>query len=433
MPWATRGNARLDLLRLIGPPLGALAARPPAPAHRPPRLLLIRPDHVGDVLLTSPAVALLRRTYPSAHLTYLVGPWSVAVARHGPAVDRIGTLAFPAFTRRANANPVAPYALLLREAGRLRAKRFDAAVVFRPDDWWGALLALAAGIPTRIGAWTPETAPLLSHTLPASVLPSTGTGSGQRPHAAETALAIALRAIAVLGAPQPPRARLTLDGLGAQQTPLARDTPSGTHPQEDTDRLVFRVPDDAHAAAARLWTSSGLDGRQVVVLQPLAGAALKTWPIARWAALATRLSSADRRVVLIGAPDDRPALTVIRQVAEASPQPVHLPLLVGQPLEVSAALYARADILVAPDSGAAHLASAVGTPTVRLYGPARPDVFGPWPPGGRHAILQTSALACVPCDVLAHPPCGATREPACMLALDVSTVSATIERVLSHG
>ena len=157
-------------------------------------MLLLRPDHIGDVLLTSPAVALLRESLPGAHLTYLVGPWSAEVARGGPPVDSLRVLAYPGFTRQANPNLVAPYALLMREAARLRRERYDVAVVFRPDHWWGALLALVAGIPVRVGGDTPETTPLLTHARAA--LPGE--------HAAATALELARLALQAFGPHAPP-------------------------------------------------------------------------------------------------------------------------------------------------------------------------------------------------------------------------------------
>ena len=125
-------------------------------------MLVIRPDHIGDVLLSAPAIARLRSRLPRAHLSYLVGPWSAEAALHGPAVDQVRTLEFPAFTRRPKASPLQPYTLLWRTARGLRREHFDAAIVLRPDHWWGALLARAAGIPLRVGAETPETAPLLT-------------------------------------------------------------------------------------------------------------------------------------------------------------------------------------------------------------------------------------------------------------------------------
>ena len=106
----------------------------------------------------------------------------------------------------------------------------------------------------------------------------------------------------------------------------------------------------------------------------------------------------------------------------------------GQPLNTSAALYQRCALLVGPDSGAAHLAAAVGTPTVRLYGPAPVDVFGPWPPHAKdQRVLVAHELACVPCGHLESPPCGATTLPACMLALGVEDVLKAVKAQLHQG
>jgi ADP-heptose:LPS heptosyltransferase len=83
---------------------------------------------------------------------------------------------------------------------------------------------------------------------------------------------------------------------------------------------------------------------------------------------------------------------------------------------VSAALFERCRLAIAPDCGAAHLAGAVGTATLRLYGPASTRVYGPWPADPRQVALSAADLACVPCGFMAGPPCGAAQYPACMLA-----------------
>jgi ADP-heptose:LPS heptosyltransferase len=381
-------SARLSLLQLAGP---VLSRQIPPRSAEVRRVLLVRPDHVGDVLLTASAIALLCESLPWAQLTYVVGPWSVEVAAHGPSVDRLRTLAYPGFTRRKNANPLAPYALLVREAARLRRERYDLAVVFRPDHWWGALLALAAGIPVRVGGDTPETAPLLTHRSP--------TVAGR--HTAEDAIAIAHSA---------------LEALGSKAA-------------QPTDVTVFRVSDAARTVAAEFWLRNALDGRQVVALQPSAGAPLKSWPTDHWAQLADQLGEQGLAVLLVGGPGDGPLLQDVRARMTRSPAAVTC----DQSLDVAAALYQRCSVLVGVDGGAAHLAAAVGTPTVRLYGPAPADVFGPWPPRKDQRVLVTSALACVPCGQLAAPPCGATALPACMLALGVDEVLKAIKAELSHG
>jgi heptosyltransferase-2/heptosyltransferase-3 len=355
-------------------------------------VLLLRPDHIGDVLLSAPAVALLRASLPDAQLTYLVGPWSAEVARHGPPVDRLRTLAYPGFTRQKAANPLVPYALLAREAARLRRERYDLAIALRPDHWWGALLALAAGIPVRVGGLTPETAPLLTHASPFSA---------DGLHAVEEALALARTALAAVGA----------------------------RVAEPIDAPAFRVTEAATAFANDFWQRHALVDRTVVAIQPSAGTPLKSWPVSRWASLADRLAERRLAVLLVGGPHDRLLLKEIESSMTRCPAAVTY----GQTLDVAAALYQRCAVVVGLDGGAAHLAAALGTPTVRLYGPAAVSRFGPWPRRVDQRVLVADGLACVPCGHLEAPPCGARALPACMLALDVDDVLNAIRAQLNHG
>ncbi|HEY8477129.1 MAG TPA: hypothetical protein VIN09_09730, partial [Chloroflexota bacterium] len=78
-----------------------------------PRVLILRPDHLGDALLAGPALTMLRQALPRAHLEGMVGPWAVEVYRRYGAFDQITTCEFPGFTRRPSAHPLAPYRLLL--------------------------------------------------------------------------------------------------------------------------------------------------------------------------------------------------------------------------------------------------------------------------------------------------------------------------------
>jgi ADP-heptose:LPS heptosyltransferase len=188
---------------------------------------------------------------------------------------------------------------------------------------------------------------------------------------------------------------------------------------------MYRVGHDAAAAADDLWRRFSLEDHPVVAIHPSAGAPLKSWPLDRWATLADTLLGHGTGVVLVGAPEDGPLLSTILQHMKKRAPIVH-----GQSLEVSAAIYQRSQVVVAVDSGAAHLAAAVGTPTVRLYGPAPPTSFGPWPPRADQRVLITTRLACVPCGDLEAPPCGAHALPACMLALGVHDVLNSIRAQL---
>src|SRR5206468_917750 len=100
-----------ETLRVLAIEAASRLIRPREPKGAVERLLLVRPDHFGDVLLTSPAVAQLRRSLPDTRLTLLVGPWSAEVARRGAEVDEILTCEFPGFTRRPKPNSIQPYRL----------------------------------------------------------------------------------------------------------------------------------------------------------------------------------------------------------------------------------------------------------------------------------------------------------------------------------
>ena len=394
---AGRRAARLATLRLVGPPLTMTArlARRLTPARKPsrpdeaPRILLIRPDHLGDVLLATPAAAVLRDALPGARIDWLVGPWSAEMARLAGGPADILALDFPGFTRRPKRSPVEPYAVLLREAAHLRAIGYDAALVLRPDHWWGAMLAAAAGIPSRFGFGVPECRPFLTDMLPAPV-----------DHVV--------------------KANQELAGLAARRF--------GGTLANDGAILPPRFP---LSAADADWAASHADSADdasapLVAIHPGTGAAVKNWLPERWAEVARALAETHHaRLVLTGGPGEQ---ALIDQVAaRLVPRPATLvgATTIGQ----LGALFARCALVVGGDSGPLHLAAAVGTPTVRLYGPTDVREFGPWPPSGPHVALA-AGLSCQPCRDLVSPPCGAREAPPCMRAIDASPVAGAATRLL---
>ncbi len=167
-------------------------------------------------------------------------------------------------------------------------------------------------------------------------------------------------------------------------------------------RLYPSVND--HALAASLLAAAGLSsGAPMLALAPGSVWATKRWP--HFAALATELGRDPRtrtaRLVIVGGAADG---AVARSIAEAT-QDAGLALPIDAtgrlPLLASAALLARAGALVTNDSLPLHLASAMGTPTVAMFGPTTPAMgFGPLAP---HAeVLGLDELACRPCH--AHGP-----------------------------
>ncbi|HVO41189.1 MAG TPA: hypothetical protein VMT34_01140, partial [Aggregatilineales bacterium] len=104
----------------------------PAPLiQRPVRgtILLIRPDHLGDVLLSTPAIRALKASKPASRLVMLAGGWSAEVVAAYPEVDLVLTVPFPGFTRQPKQSLSSPYYAAWQWAHRLRSLRAEAAVI----------------------------------------------------------------------------------------------------------------------------------------------------------------------------------------------------------------------------------------------------------------------------------------------------------------
>ena len=366
------------LLRLLRPTAQTATAR--APGHAA-RIVVLRPDQLGDVLLSRPAIDALAASLPSSRVTVVVGPWARPALGEAPGC-RVMEFPFPGFVRETR-RPLRPYLLLLRYAKQLRRDRFDMAVVLRPDHWWGALLVALAGIPIRVGYDTPETAPFLTTALPLD----------RGRHAVEQALTLEAAAVRAVG--------------GVPVTPAGNLPSSATEANRAPQQRPWRRWESA--SMTRCWCSIRVGG----AVEILAAGAL-------WrgrAALSARLAA---RVVVTGSEGER---ELALRLAALIPDAVSLAgRFTWDQLE---ALLARADLVVGVDSGPLHLAVAAGTPSVALFGPADPAQFAPWGPAGRHRIVAAD-LPCRPCrrlDYCALEPAG-SGPPPCMRAITVPSVIA---------
>lgn len=387
----TRQQLRLRLLRQWG---AARYASRTAPVETAPRqILVIRPDHLGDLLFTTPALHALRQRFPSAHITALVGPWGEPVLAYNRDVDEILTCHFPGFTRQPTTGLLAPYQLLAETAGQLRNRRYDTALVLRFDHWWGAWLAAAAGVPRRIGYDIAETRPFLTDAV--------AYASGRHEVAQNLAL---------------------VQAAGGKLTSgMARLEPG-------EPRLRFAVPGSAEQALGSLLLSSG--DRPLIAIHPGSGAAVKRWRTRAWAELASRLArKVGAQIVFTGAAAEAALIESILAVlhkGEMALQPISL---AGQTdLGTLAAVYRRCRLAIGPDSGPLHLAVAMGTPTVHLYGPVDQATFGPWGARERHRVV-TSDWACIPCNRLDWPEASGP-EHGCVRDIEVAQVLAAAAELL---
>jgi heptosyltransferase-2 len=150
-----------------------------------------------------------------------------------------------------------------------------------------------------------------------------------------------------------------------------------------------------HAAAALLL---GGDAEEMIAVHPGSGSATKNWPVAKWIAVAERLLSQRQRLVVIGGEADEPQMIEIRRACRSMP----IRYVVNEPLPIVAAVLARCAAFVGHDSGISHIAAAVGTPSVLLFGATDPRVWAPQNSNVRILRAASGALSdvAVP-DVLA--------------------------------
>ncbi len=392
---STKEKIRHLLLELFGKKYSAGRKRDDKNPPPPERILLVRPDHIGDLLLATPSIRRFR-SYVQKHLgevrvTGMVGPWGEAVWRNNEFVDEIITCPFPGFTRAPKPNPIAPYLLLFRCASALKKRDFDTAVVMRFDHWWGAWLAAEAGIPRRIGFDLPDVEPFLTHPVE------------------------------------------YVHGLHEveQNWRLLRELlpkSGGTEESERLGNLHFRPESGAEARAEEILRLAGIsEGEGFVVIHPGSGSPVKRWESEKWAYVAERIhESYGSKIVLTGGPGEEHLTGEIASLCR-----VRVIDLAGKTsLDVLSQVLRKSSLVMGPDSGILHLASSQGVPTIGLYGPADPNLFGPWPPGSGKVVM--SDWECAPCGRLDFPESELGKHR-CVRDIPVERVMSEVESILRRS
>jgi lipopolysaccharide heptosyltransferase II len=353
-----RARLRTLVLRAVARASAPAAARAPSlPVGTGRRILLIRPDHIGDVLFATPAIRALRSSLPDAHLVCMVGPWAREIVQDNPHLDEVIACPFPGFTRRPKRHLLDPYLVLWRYARLLCAYRFDVAVVLRFDHWWGAMLAHWAGIPQRVGYHVPGVAPFLTDVLPYV----------QGRHEVEQNVTL-IEAIA-------------------------------GHHVADPGPLEFDPRVEAVRSAVKLLSQRNPQ-HGYLCLHPGSGAPVKLWRPQAFAEVGDRLAASHSlQVVLTGSAGERTLVESIVGRMETDPL-----VVVGQTnLAELAAVMAQCRLVIGVDSGPLHLAVSQGVPTVHLFGPVDQRTFGPWGDPRRHVVV-VSEKDCIPCNRLDYAP-----------------------------
>jgi ADP-heptose:LPS heptosyltransferase/glycosyltransferase involved in cell wall biosynthesis len=288
-----------------------------------PKLLFVRLDGLGDAVLTTPCFRAVKERYPQARVDVVVRPEVAPVLEGHPDVDRVVTLAAP-WRARWRLPAVIDTANVLR---RLRRERYDFVITPRRDADDAAFARLCGGRRTA-GFSALRTRPFLSDRV---------RFRSER-HTAENYLDLA-----------------TLLGCRVNgQQPFITCT---TGDLEQTDALLGEAA-----------------GETLVALAPFGSSEAKAWPVARAAALCDALGASGMQVVLLGDGAARNRADALAQRTDGR--------LINLAGETSIAqlcdVLRRCRLLVCVDSGAMHLAAALGVSTVALFGAEDPALWGPY-------------------------------------------------------
>jgi lipopolysaccharide heptosyltransferase II len=330
------------------------------------KVLFFKPGAIGDLLHTLPALKALRNKFPAAHVTVMVSPGLESLIEGTSVVDRVQV--FNKVNLKRRLKDFTEFGL------RLRSERYDLFIDLQPS------------LRSMVLRWLSGSRHILVYRK--QKRPKAGK---LRLHAVENFLE-------------------TLRPLGIDLS---------------VDCIELQIAPDTFSNIDRFLISRNIDERPLIALNCSVGSArpARNWFPGRFASLADRLiDDLDAQVIFVGGNEDRElvrsVLADMKNKAVSAAGDLSIP--------ESAALLSKCRCLVSADTGPLHLATAVQTPVVGLFGSTDPRRTGPI--GRGHQVI-IKRLACVPCEEK-HCRFG-TR--ACMADITVEEVFSAVEKVLKNG
>ena len=305
------------------------------------KILVIRVDGIGDLLNSTPAIALLKENYPSAEITVLARPLNAPVLIDNPDVDRILT-----FDRAGKHREIAAQLRFYRD---LRRERFQLVVAMQTA-MWSHLVAFFSGAPYRLGRYQKRFRSTLTHALH-------GKYPKGETHEVDRNLALV---------------RLICQGEGKRE-------------------LIFRLSPDEIATAKTHLASWGIGADTFLIgIHPGGSSFDKRWPEKQYAELADRLSREhNATILLLNGPEEAELVENIQDAMQS-----RAIRYAPETIRELGALLSCCDLVVCNDSGPMHLAAALDVPMVAIFGPT--DHVA-WHPLSENASIVRRDMPCWPC------------------------------------
>ncbi len=334
------------------------------------RILVVKLRSIGDTVLATPSLTALRRFVPNAQIDILLEDWVAPLLSGQPFVDNVIAVGKSSSER-------------LRVALRLRHQRYDIAFNLHGGTT-ATFFTVASTAKHRVGVADYQYSFLYNHLLSSS----SDFWQTEFTHSAEQQLAL----------------------LGSAGVPV-----------EDRPKTHLVVDQEA-AARIRTARASGMnDEGGFALLHPASAFATKQWPTANFAKTAEFLAAKGIQTIAVASKKESIVLEDLKKLSA-------VPILTFDDLTLPeiTALAAQAKVFIGNDSGIAHIAAAVGTPSVVVFGSSNRNHWRPWTDAPNEIVFKE--FACQPC---AGYQCEVFGAPRCILETEQSAVFTALERVLS--
>ncbi len=336
------------------------------------RILVVRTDRIGDVILSTPVLKALRKNYPSAFISVMISPYTKDVVEGNPYIDEV--IIYDKDNKHKS------WRRSIEFARRLKKRDFDLALILHPTNRVH-IVTFLAGIPRRVG-YNHKLGFLLTDKIK-------HTKQSGLKHETE----------------------YTLDLL----------KPLGITASDN--KLFIPLKDDAEEWARAFLKNEGLDrGNKILAINPGASCVSKIWPVERFAEAADRLIEENHfKVIIVGGLTD---LSIAQSVISRMRNPI-VDLAGKTTISQLASLIKRCSIFISNDSGPVHIASAVGTPVISIFGRSQKGL-GPlrWAPVGKTSVFLHKPAGCIEC--LAH---NCHREFICLKNITVDDLIREVRRL----
>jgi len=337
------------------------------------KILLARTDRLGDLVLTTPAIKAVREAYPDAYIAMIVRPYGELLVKDNPYLDEVIVYDKSGLHRSVAATVC--FALRLRKA------RFDRAVIFHPTNRMH-IIAYIANIPRRIGYDSK-----LSFLLTDSIKNLKHEG---KKHERDYTLDL-LRALGI---------------------------------ESYEKELYVAVDSRARSSIEQILNSHGIATKdRLVTLHPGASCVSKIWPSERFAKLADMLIEKHSiKIAVIGGKEKRDIFCVESVKKFMRKEAIFFKGALD--MRELAALLKRSMLFISNDSGPVHVATAVGTPVVDIFGRNQPGLSPlRWGPLGENDIVMHKDVGCEG-TCLAH---NCNKSFACLSAVSVDDIYTAIQ------